>query len=290
MRPLSTYLDLITSACPELTVVTATVHTGDGQFNDILLVNDDLLFRFPRSAEVARNYATQRALLHYLQGKLPLPIPQPLYTSPINAPWESTFTGYRKLPGQPFYRGALANINEASRRRLAAQLGGFLRALHQLPLADLPVSLPVSDTPDDWRVLYTGFRETLFPHMRPDAQQWVADSFNDYFAHPHQFTFTPVLKHGDFGGSNILYDPDTNQITGIIDFESLGPGDPASDAAALSTYGDEFFELCLVAYPEMDSMRHRANFYRSTFALQEAYFGALLNDPEAFENGLAEYR
>src|SRR5205085_6629176 len=113
----------------------------------------------------------------------------------------------------------------------------------------------------------------LFQYMRPDARQQVTDNFDHYLRNLTRFTYPPVLRHGDFGGSNILYDSQTNSISGIIDFELLGFGDPATDVAALSTYGEEFFALCLDIYPEMQTMLDRARFYRSTFALQEAYYG-----------------
>jgi aminoglycoside 2''-phosphotransferase len=140
------------------------------------------------------------------------------------------------------------------------------------------------------QALYQGIRETLFPHMRPDARQWTKNYFEGYLDDPARHAFTPVLKHGDFGGSNILYDPNTLDITGVIDFGSACLGDPAADAAALSTYGQAFFGLCLETYPEMGAMRPRADFYRGTFARQEAYYGLRDGDRHAFERGMERYK
>jgi aminoglycoside 2''-phosphotransferase len=290
MDKLTDYLRYISAACPGITIASAELHTTDGQFNDIVFINDDFIFRFPRTPEVAASYPSQATLLTYLHGKLPLPIPRPLYVAMPNVPWQQRFISYRRIPGQPLYRGTLAEVHDPTAiHGMATQLATFLRTLHHLAPQDLLVDLPVRDGIEQWEALYTGFRETLFPYMRPDACQWVTDHFDNYLRNPAQFTYRPVLRHGDFGGSNILYDPQTNCISGVIDFESLGLGDPATDVAALSTYGEEFFTVCLAAYPEMQTMLDRARFYRSTFALQEAYYGLRDNDQAAFQRGIADY-
>ena len=41
------YLESIAAACPELALQTAALYRF-GQNNDLLLVNDELLFRFPK--------------------------------------------------------------------------------------------------------------------------------------------------------------------------------------------------------------------------------------------------
>jgi aminoglycoside 2''-phosphotransferase len=290
MDKLTAYLHSISTACPDISITSAELHTTDGQFNDIVFINDDLIFRFPRTLQVAESYTAQTMLLTYLQGRLPLPIPCPLYMARSDVPWQQRFIGYRRIPGVPLYREALAAIHDLDAvRGMAAQLASFLRTLHHLELADLPADLPVRDGVGQWEVLYTGIQEMLFPYMRPEARHWVANHFDNYLKNPARFTYRPVLRHGDFGGSNILYAPSANRISGIIDFESLGLGDPATDVAALSTYGEEFFALCLVAYPEMQTMLDRAQFYRSTFALQEAYYGLRDNDRSAFQRGIAAY-
>jgi len=38
---------------PDLIIERAIVHAAEGQFNEILFVNHDLVFRFPRSAQDA---------------------------------------------------------------------------------------------------------------------------------------------------------------------------------------------------------------------------------------------
>jgi aminoglycoside phosphotransferase (APT) family kinase protein len=55
--------------------------------------------------------------------------------------------------------------------------------------------------------------------------------------------FPIALRHGDFGTGNVLYDPHSLDLTGVIDFGFSGLGNPAIDIAALSTLGDTFYPI-----------------------------------------------
>jgi aminoglycoside 2''-phosphotransferase len=125
--------------------------------------------------------------------------------------------------------------------------------------------------------------------MRLDACDWVENHFEEYLNTPHLHTYHLSLQHGDFGGSNILYDQESQMISGIIDFGFAGLGDPALDIAAVSTYGEAFLARFYSTYPEIGSMLERANFYKGTYALYEALHGIKNGDEEAFKAGIAEY-
>ncbi len=109
---------------------------------------------------------------------------------------------------------------------------------------------------------------------------------------PNESTFCPVLRHGDFRPSNILYDASSYGIGGIIDFSSAGLGDTLSTSphsSAPSLTGSSFADLLAPTYPQIDALLHRARSYVDTFALQEALWGLEHDDRAAFEHGMAEY-
>lgn len=174
---------------------------------------------------------------------------------------------------------------------MAHQLGAFLQELHQLPARDLiPVDLPISDTREEWLNVYTRIQEKLFPLMRPDAHEQVRALFETYLDTPSIHRFTPVLRHGDFGGGNIIFDPEMQSIAGVIDFGFTSLGDPAVDAVGLQFFGEDFFKASCEAYPELTTYVKRTEFYRgSAFALLDALFGIEHGDDEALEDGLSSY-
>jgi aminoglycoside 2''-phosphotransferase len=126
--------------------------------------------------------------------------------------------------------------------------------------------------------------------MRQDARDWAIHHFESFLNNPHHSEYEPVLRHGDFGTTNILFDPHSQVITGIIDFGGAGLGDPAYDfAVLLSSYGESFLKRCISTYPAIESFWSRILFYQGTFALLEALFGLENDDRKAFENGIRQY-
>jgi aminoglycoside 2''-phosphotransferase len=278
------YHALITQIAPELDV--HQIRRGAGQFNDVVIVNDAWVFRFPRSTASAATLRTELATLRALAGHLSLAIPAPVY---ISDDATLPFMGYPLLPGESLSRVTLDALPDDALESLARQLADFLRELHGLPLALLS-GMPIEDTREEWLELFAGFRTQLFPHMREDARQQVERDFGAFLDAPAADAWTPVIRHGDLGGGNILYDAESGALTGVIDFASAGPGDPAIDLAALSTLGARLLEHLVAAWPAAAALLARARFYRSTFVLQEAYYGLRDGDRESFDYAIERYR
>jgi len=264
---------------------------GGGQYNDALVLNGDLVFRFPRFPEGVKALGREAAILAAIHGRVSLPVPAPLYISRDSDEVGRTFVGYRLIPGEPLTREALAAItDDTTLDRLSHQLAAFLRELHALPPQAIAYPLPPPDPVAQWAALHRRIREQLYPHMRPDARRDLDRHFAAFFDERANRTFRPALVHGDFGAGNILWDPRRGEVAGILDFSFARLDDPALDYAALSTYGEPFFARVLAVEPAVVAMLPRILFYRGTFAPQEALFGAEHGDRAAFEAGIAPYR
>lgn len=285
------YLEAISGRYPGLEVRAARLHNAEGQYNDILVVNEEIIFRFPKYAEGIQSLQKEVRILNHIRGRTTLPVPNPVYTSGDERRPGKVFMGYPMLPGEPLWRETLGGIeSDEILQRLAGQLAGFLKELHGIPVESLRADLPVQDGPAEMTALYAGVRTHLFEFMRPDARRQVAAQFETYLHAARLHAYPLMLQHGDFGGSNILFDRSTQRISGVIDFGFARLGDPAQDIAAASTLGEPFLARFVETYPEIESMLERATFYRSTFALSEALHGIKNGDREAFEAGIAQYR
>src|SRR5262245_28900803 len=142
----ASYRSRLMATYPDLPIAGVRLHTAEGQFNDILVVNEELIFRFPRSPDVAATLAAETDLLGRLQGHLPLPIPDPIYQAREPQTGALHFMGYRMLRGVPLWREAADAIGEDRvLDAIAAQLAEFLRTLHQLPVAALGWDVPIGD-------------------------------------------------------------------------------------------------------------------------------------------------
>ncbi len=285
------YVATIRAAYPELEVLSASLNR-EGQNADVLIVNKALIFRFPRYESGASQLQTEVAILRGLAGRLPLPIPEPSYVHLSDQPPGDAFLGYRMLPGRPLWSDDLLEIeDEAIVQRLADGLGGFLRVLHSVDYVDaIDCKLDNADTFHSFRAFYRRVRQELFEWMRPQVRIRVEGFFTTYLADEGHFDFRPALRHGDFGSSNILYEPQSHALSGIVDFGSTEVGDPAYDVAGLlASYGEDFVIRCAAAYPEIEGFMERVEFYQRTFALEEALFGVENDDEAAFRAGMATF-
>ncbi|MGI8687253.1 MAG: phosphotransferase family protein [Thermomicrobiales bacterium] len=285
----SDYIASIHAAYPALRIERMRLN-DEGQYNDILIVNGDLIFRFPRHAEGIEKLEKEIALLDRIRSALPLPIPELTYRRLVPPAVGHVFAGYRMLPGEPLWRETFAAITDpVIRRRLAMHLATFLRALHGIPTDHVAALLPAADWRQLWADLDEEIRTALFPHLPAVAQEQIAARFAAFLDDPDNFAFMPTVIHGDFGSGNLLWDARAGAMTAVIDFGSAGLGDPALDVAALLTYGESFVRLGFAAYPAMETMLPRARFYLSTFLLQEALYGIEHDDPDAVARGLAPF-
>lgn len=285
------YTQQIQKNYPELRIETATFNQ-DGQYNDVLIVNDTLVFRFAKVRPAIDTLRHEVAVLRCLQDHLLLSIPHPIYYNIKTDVIGEAFAGYRMIPGRPLWRDEFGTITDPrALRRMATQLAGFLYELHHVPTRSIiPVDLPCYETDSEWVDLYDRIKASLFPLMRREARKQVADHFEGFFDDPGRYRFRARLRHGDFGTGNIIYDPRHLSIAGIIDFGHVGLGDPACDFAGLHiSYGEAFYSQCYSVYPEMEQALDRVHFYRGTFALHEALFGLDNGDRDAFESGMAQY-
>lgn len=286
----SEYLLRIREVYPDLEV--SDLRTDRGQFNDVLVVDGELIFRFPRYARAAEALETETAILRALKGRVPLPVPDPIYTRVEPSTGRQTLMGYRMIPGEPLWNETVDAIGDGETlRRLATQLADFLRALHSVPVSTIGLDLPITDDAHYWSDMYGAFRQELFGFMRLDARRAVERSYEAFLGEPRNFQWRPVLRHGDFGGSNILYDPWARSISGVIDFGSAGLGDPAVDLGPIVGYGEAFVRWFYMAYPELASpaVVERTWFYRSTYALQQALWALRAGDEKEFQDGIAAY-
>ncbi len=285
------YLETIQRVYPDFSVhsVKTNIH---GQNNNILIVNDAFIFRFPKYADGIEKLEREIAILKGIGDFIPIPIPHVIFEHMTPQIVGQVFVGYRFVPGVSLWRETLWNIDEeAILERLAQQLAQFLRELHRIPIETIiEQQLPVADTYEEWSNIYSRIQAKCYPHMRSDARIWATHHFETFLADAAHFAYKPVLKHGDFGPSNILFDLDEQIIRGIIDFGGAGLGDPAYDfAGILSSYGEAFLRRFSPIYPEMEASWDRITFYQGTFALLEALFGIENQDQNAFKSGIKEY-
>jgi aminoglycoside 2''-phosphotransferase len=288
------YLKQIRGRYPALKVVTARLNE-QGQSNDGLIINEEFIFRFPKHPRALRHLRVEFEILRALQGLTSLPIPNPVSSHLDTDVVGEAFFGYRLIPGEPFLREIFLSITESTvADRIVSQVATFLKGLHGLqPGVDFQFEPPLRDTREEWIALLDRIKTNLTPRLSAEDSLIVIDFFENFLSDGDNFNYHPVLRHGDFGTVNVLFDTENKRLSGVIDFGNAALGDPALDLAAIMApsfgYGAAFVYELQRIYPIDERLLRRAHFYVRAFSLQQALYGLEHGNDDIFSDGFAEF-
>jgi len=257
MRLPEKYKIRIGEISPDLVVKDIKLNDA-GLMNDIVIVNDDFVFRFPKHEYAFKHLRTEAELLDFLQDKITLEIPKPFYVS-------EDAMAYPLVAGETLRRDLLLKLPEAQQQRMADQIAQFFKELHGTDPNDADFEVPQADALmkyEGWMGAYERIREKVFPLLMPHVRDFMREHFESFLADENNFAFEPKMVDTDIPPYHIMFDRERNIINGIIDFGCAGLGDPAVDfGVMLYNYGEGFYRRFLKLYPEAEQYLKRARFY-----------------------------
>lgn len=247
----------------------------EGLINDIAIVNHEYVFRFAKNDGFAQILNLELDILDLVRPHLEVPVPTPVYRGPGSVV-------YPLVHGKDLLRSDILAMDDASRQLIADQLGAFLHQLHSIPYADMDWNLPATMAPvtrEKWTEIRARVEEKVYPLLLKHQITWVENLFDKALSDPAVFDYTPTVIHGDLAPYHILYQPEKNEISGVIDFGVSGLGDPALDIGTLITnYGEMFVSRIRTSYPAFDQHMDRARFYAQAIELQWVLLGLETED------------
>jgi len=195
-----------------------------------------MLQRFPKGR---RTLEWEVRLIDHLTAHAELPVASPAYAVSGTNPAGMSHLVTRWLRG--------VNLHECSRATegrvgdaLAGSIGEALAELHAVPRQGFPPGLAgaLPDLSIDAPRAALMARELL---ARAAADGWIGEA---HLRELHRrleraLAFLPdspqrVLVHGDISETNLLSEPGSDTLTGLVDFENAGWGDPGWDYAGLA--------------------------------------------------------
>jgi aminoglycoside 2''-phosphotransferase len=275
----SSYLNLIRTRFPDLNDVSFSINR-DGLFNDVIIVNDAIVFRFPKNAEAKRTLAAEAKVLDVVRRFVAMPVPR-------FEQCDGDCVAYQLIPGQALQRDDILRQEETAQDLLARQIAIFLQQLHTIPqplLEEENIQAAGSvRSREDWIALFHDVEREMFPLLMSHAQEWVIRHFIPVLDRTLDLRYDPALVHGDLGPYHILYDPATRRINGVIDFGTAGLGDPADDFAnIIHAFGESFLKRMSLFYPAIEHALNRARFWAGTLDIQWALAGLRSGDRSWF--------
>jgi aminoglycoside 2''-phosphotransferase len=275
----SAYVQRIRQLAPELSINSITTNR-EGLLNDVVIVNGELVFRFPKHEYAFKHLKREAEILRLLQNYITLDIPSPLYES-------DDCLAYRLIPGETLRRDRLMRLTEGDQQAIADQLAQFLKELHELPIDEIAdFEIPLADALmkyEGWVNAYRRIQEKVVPLLMPHVREWVTDHFESHLADRQNFEYELKMVDTDIPPYHIIFDRQTNRINGIIDFGCAGLGDPAIDIGVIIYhYGESFLDRLYHVYPQVESYLKRARFYAGAHEVRWLLTGIERNDPSWF--------
>ena len=276
MNELATYEKRIRELAPDVAVNSVSLNR-DGLLNDIVIVNGDLAFRFPKHEYGFKHLKDEARILRLLQDYLTLEIPSPLYQS-------ADCLAYRMIPGETLRRDMLMKLPADDRQAAADQLAQFLKELHGVPVNQImDFEMPMADAlmkHEGWVNAYVRIREKVFPLLMPHLREWVTEHFESHLTDGSNFEYELKMVDTDIPPYHIMFDRPRKRINGIIDFGCAGLGDPAIDLGVLIYhYGESFVNRFYNVYPEAETYLKRARFYAGAHEVRWLLTGIERNEP-----------
>lgn len=289
MSDISAAKEMIESSFPELHVKSID-YVGEGMDSKAFVVNECLIFRFPKNQDVANQLKVEIALLPKLASKVNLPIPNFMYvgTQSNGLP----FVGYEKLLGSELTKNLLGTLDINDRQGAFSQMGNFLQQLHAFPIeiakqCGAQASAFKDDFTNDLRTL----RAEVFNLLSEDKQQYVEQLYDGYLSNDTNFNYTPSLIHADLGDEHILWNVEKKKISGIIDFGDINIGDPDYDFMyPYEEWGEANVRGILQYYPHNNHtlLFKKLEFFRRADTLNLALIGVHRKDESVLHKALAE--
>ena len=272
---------LIAEQFPALRPVKAK-YLGEGYDCVAFDVAPHWVFRFPKRGEVEEQVLLEMRVLPLLMKSAPLPIPDYRFRGTPSKRFPRHFGGYRKLPGRP----AIGRDALIATESIAKDLGRFLSWLHAFPVALVePLGVPGIDGTSVIDELHDE-AVASFEALRSIASDQPLEAWrralNQVPANAQRAA--GVLLHADLAAEHVLWMPDEERLSGVIDWSEIGIGDPAIDLAATYHWGGPAFADRVFAHyvPILDeSTVERARYLAICRGVADVVFG--------IETGRTEY-
>jgi aminoglycoside phosphotransferase (APT) family kinase protein len=185
----------------------------------------ETVIRLPKSGDDTEKLRVEARLTRLLGPRLPLPIP---LLEAHSTPAGVTFTTHRLVEGVP-----LRSLQRPPAADFGASLGRFLSVLHSTPADEAAAAgVLLQDGPvtragriERWQKL----ARTAFPLLGCEARAYAERVFESHINDPSAFQFEPCLAHMDIDDRNLIVDPSTGALAGVVDFGDAQISTPAMD-------------------------------------------------------------
>ncbi|MBA3535012.1 MAG: phosphotransferase [Tatlockia sp.] len=236
-------------------IIVKTIHQMDeGWDNMVYLVNETLIFRFPRRELGLICMENEILLLPYVASQLSFPLSAPQWIGEPSDLYPYPFAGYAMIPGKPVSDAMQTLIADTS---FAKTLASWLAELHAVPIKKEHRSLISHEL---WQYDVNQRISRCKGNLSSYENYYLESGFDkttleEIIALLPSLTFKENKKtylHGDLYSRHVVMNPETLTPTGLIDWGDIHIGHPGIDLAVGMIFEEEAFQAFIYAYGSAD--------------------------------------
>jgi aminoglycoside phosphotransferase (APT) family kinase protein len=252
---------------------------GEGWDNKVFLINDSIVFRFPRKKSTAILLEQENQVLQKLEVKQLL-IPRPIYIGKPTSDYPYTFHGYHLIAGENAY---CSQLTELERIASLPALANFIRQLHSID-ADAALAMGAERQSLD-RTEGNKIVDVLTERVMKIIDRQVVSidmtCFKDEMTIAQTINldnYPKCLVHGDLDVRHLIFKD--KKLFGIIDWGMVGINNKAIDLSLIwgfysAEQHQQFFDC--YGYVESDVWQY-ARFLAIYSGLSLLVYGADIQD------------
>ncbi|MDQ8039199.1 MAG: phosphotransferase [Cellulomonas sp.] len=223
---------------------------GEGWDNRVFLVNENVIFRFPRRKIAVELFEHENRVLPQLQSHFSLQIPNPIYQGKPSEYYPYPFQGYTRLQGT-----SGENLSQENRLASLKALSLFLKQLHAITKKQalhLGAESQVFDKTQVQQAITT-FKERVNQLISLDCYDINSNEINNEVEKIQTIELSNSLSlvHGDLHFKHLLFNH--GKLTSVIDWGDLGINHPVVDLSIIwGFYSSEYHSIFHEIYGFVD--------------------------------------
>lgn len=200
-----------------------------------VIIDEDqgIVYRYPRHAAAAAKLNDEVQVLQTIHKR------SWSTQLPVMREHNELFTAYNYIAGEVLSKDWLDRLSSDDCKNLGTQLGAFLAELHTLNHNIIDQKKTRHST-----TLLEYYEERIQGAVGTPMHSAAADALS----HLTISAAPSVVVHGDLHGLNIVIDPETRSLSGVIDLSEMEVGDPHQDFRKLFMTDHRLVEPAIAAY------------------------------------------
>lgn len=256
--------------------------------NDVFIINDEIVFRFPREKDAINHLPYEIDLLKFLKDKVRINTPSYSYISR-----KKHFAGYNIIKGKILTPFLFKKQNKKDKEKIVNQLISFINGFHKIRLHDFEKYKPLKREyfTDIEKRIENEIEIKLFPKLPKKEVKIIRDFYNESKRLLQNIPNSCAI-HGDLYAYNVIWDKNKQEV-GVIDFSDYMIGDPARDFEVFFDFGPEYPETAFEKYfgPKDKDFLKRAKIYykaHGIYTLLSSLLGAHISFNYAYSHFFKE--